>query len=154
MKDEHAMEKPVQQWCERHWKPIADSYNEGDFNPHHINGAMAQIYLMTTIFGDEEMQQRAGFSEHHKNQADPSIINVLMAEIAPICCWIGDEGMAKLYEDCRNDRPIEDCPKCKVKIFPGGYNRKTKQTIFLHHGGAWDCEQYREIQRQKGKSST
>lgn len=69
-------EKPLKQWCERHWKPIKDSYDPG--STRKISGIAAQIYLMATVMGDEEFALRMGH-----DPVSATVMNALLAESRP-----------------------------------------------------------------------
>ncbi len=136
-------DKPVKQWCQDHWSRVCAIPK--------ASGIVASIYLMSTVMADEEFMQRAGFDKEKGTKADasPAVVNALIAEIGPICCWLGEDGFEHLMQSCRTDSPRTTCPSCGILTFDGAWDRKNKKGIMLHRGGAWDCEQAREMEKPK-----
>lgn len=64
--------------------------------------------------------------------------------------------MEQLYKDCEVKPDLsgyaqerKTCPTCGIEIFSSAYDRKKKESIWIHYGGAWTCEQAREVKERE-----
>lgn len=131
----------VEQWCEKHWAPIRDSNESGAPPDRRINGMLASVYLLSSFFLDEDTDQRSREADQkQEGKSNAAKMNSLMIEAGPLCCWIGEDGVEQMYRDCTNIKSLErPCVKCGAVEFPGAWDRKKKQVVWKHMGGAWDC---------------
>lgn len=75
----------TRQWCDRHWAPVR--LGMAGLGPQ-VNGLLLTTMVMQEILG--EVQRRGG--EPH----DPARCNAIIAELLPICCFLGDVRMQEL----------------------------------------------------------
>lgn len=75
-------------WCSRHLGPFRAEWPKG--------AALGMLKLFEALLADE------GFIALAPKDADgissTKSIEPIISEIAPICCWLGDEKMAAVYE--------------------------------------------------------
>lgn len=104
-------EKTVKQWCDHHWAKIRDSRS--------FSSVAAQLELLTVLMRDERFMRRAGWNPETGALADanPTVLNALIAEITPICCWVGEPAMATVYEMAKRAATL--CGACKHPEVPG-----------------------------------
>ena len=71
---------PLEQWCMRHWQPYREDRS--------LNGLLATLLLAQAFIN--------GHDGEAKGNSD--VMNRLMREKAPICCWAGEEKLALIME--------------------------------------------------------
>jgi hypothetical protein len=101
-------DKPVETWCMTHWGQIRDGVKDGT-----MNGTAAAIYLMEELLQDDRFMRRLGWNPETGAKADassPAVMNAAIAEVSPICCWLPEIAMKRLYEYARRAR--QKCLKC------------------------------------------
>lgn len=77
------------QWCERHWKAVADGAMAGTHN------AVAAGMYLTSVF--VEKIQQDGFLQR-QNPRDPYVMEILRDSYSPFCCWLGEEIVGRIME--------------------------------------------------------
>ena len=87
--------KGYSQWCDKHWEP----FKNGSLARTH-NGILSTILLITALFEDKTFVIYVG--------KKTELINTKMREISPLCCYLGDEKMAQILEDCKNENIKND----------------------------------------------
>lgn len=87
------LDKPVKQWCEKHWAPIGEGSMKGE-----LNGMYCAIKLMEVFVRNETILRKLGWNPEtgEKADANPAIMNAIMAEHSPLCCFLGDEVINKI----------------------------------------------------------
>lgn len=93
------VEPGSEQWCELHWLPIRDDAR--------YNGIAAAIALIEQVMNDHRFMRMCGGDPETGKPADLAMANAKLAEIAPLCCWIGEERMAEVYRAARDAGPQE-----------------------------------------------
>ncbi len=78
------------QWCEKHWRPLADGTMSGT---HNI--LIAGIYL-TTAF----MEKIKSDGALRADQNNPYTVEMLRDSYSPFCCWLGDEIVQRIMDAC------------------------------------------------------
>lgn len=81
-------------WCERHWEP----YREGQGY-----GMAATLLVVQAVLTSPEFMRRCGWDSGTDQQLDTEQINAQLAQLGPLCCWLGDKVMASILE--RSRRP-------------------------------------------------
>lgn len=85
-----ATRRGVMTWCPRHWAPVRD----GVLAETH-NGVYAS-YLLFERFAKDPRIQEAMANPQHAYIQDFSRLNSLVAQHAPLCCYLGDDAMQLL----------------------------------------------------------
>ena len=89
----------AEQWCDRHWAPLRAGVEAGTHN-----GLIATPVLMEELLHDAEFERRTGVVAGG-DRIDAAILNAVVSELAPICCYLGDEKMQEITDLCRRRRP-------------------------------------------------
>lgn len=106
------LDKPIEQWCAKHWTPVRDGIKAGT-----MNGMAAMITLMEELLADERFMRRLGWNPETGALADatPAIMNAAIAEASPVCCWLPEIALKRIYELAR--RAKQKCEKCShIKV--------------------------------------
>lgn len=74
-------------WCDRHWARVRDD--------PRINGLLATTYLSMGAAWSDDFLAIVPKTPHGEANADA--IPATLAQIAPICCWLGERAMAVVY---------------------------------------------------------
>lgn len=86
--------QPNGSWCPRHWGFIA--------RDESVNGIFAMMRLITRTLELNRFVDLCYPDGYDKTkQTDIARINVVLEEIVPICCWLGDPEIAMLVTEAR-----------------------------------------------------
>ena len=83
---------PDKGWCARHWSEV-----EADPT---INSVFAAMRVITRILELDRFVERC-YPKPDPEKTDVARINEVLKEIAPLCCFLGDEEMALLRGEAR-----------------------------------------------------
>ncbi len=82
--DHEAMEG--QHWCPKHWEPLAEPIKEG-----RANGIAATVFLAQGFFRIDAIAAQLG------PEPNAQTLNKITMENGPVCCYIGERGLALVY---------------------------------------------------------
>jgi hypothetical protein len=80
------------QWCEKHWQP----YQEGN-----LNGLAATMLMMQSLVEDERFQRTCGRNPETGELAKVELLNEVLEQISPACCFLGDEKMESIKTEVK-----------------------------------------------------
>lgn len=100
MAEKDDLDKPVQQWCDKHWAVFREGAEK-----HELSGIMASMLVMEKIMEDDTFKRRCGWNPEKGTLADgsPHVMNAAMAELSPICCHLGDAVLSDIYRRCKKE---------------------------------------------------
>lgn len=78
---------PTSHWCPRHLEPFRDRWPAG--------WAFAMGALFEEAVRREEIQRAAGYDPEKGTPADTKMLDRVLREYAPLCCYLGDETAEK-----------------------------------------------------------
>lgn len=78
------------QWCDDHWAIVRKGCDDST-----MNGLVATVKLMDELMNDERFVEKTG------GDARAEVMNAVVAEVSPVCCFLGDEVMKRVYEAAR-----------------------------------------------------
>lgn len=87
--------QPRGAWCRRHWdQVVADE---------KVNSVFAAMRLVTRTLELDRFVDKCYPEGYDKTKTtDIARINVVLEEISPICCWLGDEELELLRGEARS----------------------------------------------------
>ena len=86
------MSDEIKQWCDRHWQPYRDMRG---------NGLLASVLLMQALIDHRPAMDEAGLIQAMDRVSTEAALNLVMQRHQPICCWLGDELMDRIFAEAR-----------------------------------------------------
>jgi hypothetical protein len=87
--------KNLEQWCDLHWTVVRQSIETG---VEPINGLMASAKLMQEWF-DRKAVELGDELPRPGMPGGAAAMNAMIAEDSPICCYIGDAAMGRIFRE-------------------------------------------------------
>lgn len=85
---------PRNAWCATHWSEIASDPT--------VNSVYASMRLITRTLELDRFVDLCWPAEYRAEKPEPARISDVLAEIAPICCWLGADELALLRYEARS----------------------------------------------------
>lgn len=108
----------IQDWCPYHMEPFRDEWPKG--------AIVAGLTIFDALMRNEELQRHA----ESVGKADDfeAALTAIKSEYQPLCCFVGDEVMADVYEKAEVT-PVWDLP------------RERRRAVKKYKGQAWPRQQ-------------
>jgi len=84
-------------WCAKHLEPLRENWPMG--------AGLAMMRLFETVVADSRIIAAAPKDAQGKAKTDS--LNAVLIEYSPLCCFVGEEAMRKIYHEIGRTHPDE-----------------------------------------------
>jgi hypothetical protein len=84
---------PPNAWCRSHWQAVVADPT--------VNSVFAAMRVVSRILELDRFVDLCYPQGYVAEKPDPARISEVLAEIAPLCCWLGDDEMSLLRGEAR-----------------------------------------------------